>query len=272
MYLSDGWLPQFLANTNRVQGRILRFCASRQRLRSCGRVDVSDLIPFNHLNPKFSYQRRLGNESSLSLGRIASLLFSRLSMQKSHRSPSDTISMQNCSSIHNRRDLIRVRDSPPASLAPPLHQPQHGQQIRDPPSRTKFQSNRRNRLQYLATSRWWWRCCYGLWVCFRLVSKSSSTFQVSYILSKRQPWSKILTTHRVFLNKVVNFIGVGLALYAVASLYELVSKDPIIKHMVKCKYCRKRISTKVRAILHSFICPFLYFQNDFLISPLHFYF
>lgn len=49
-----------------------------------------------------------------------------------------------------------------------------------------------------------------------------------------------------FLNKIINFLGVGFALYGVASVYEMVSTgDPIIKHMVKCKYCRKRISVKV---------------------------
>lgn len=40
-------------------------------------------------------------------------------------------------------------------------------------------------------------------------------------------------------------MGVGLALYAIASFYEWLSDDPIIKHTVKCKYCRKWISVKV---------------------------
>jgi hypothetical protein len=49
------------------------------------------------------------------------------------------------------------------------------------------------------------------------------------------------------LNKIVNFLGVGFALYSVAVVYEMFNQggDPIIKHMVKCKYCRKRISVKV---------------------------
>jgi hypothetical protein len=51
---------------------------------------------------------------------------------------------------------------------------------------------------------------------------------------------------RTFLNKVINFLGVGFALYGVATVYEMLGTgDPIIKHMVKCKYCRKRISVKV---------------------------
>jgi hypothetical protein len=53
----------------------------------------------------------------------------------------------------------------------------------------------------------------------------------------------------VFINKILNFLGVGLALYAVASTYEWASNDSIIKHTVKCKYCRKRISVKVHSLL-----------------------
>lgn len=52
-------------------------------------------------------------------------------------------------------------------------------------------------------------------------------------------------TSRIFINRVVNFVGVGLSLYALASVYQYFSHDPIIKHTVKCKYCRKRISEKV---------------------------
>ena len=62
----------------------------------------------------------------------------------------------------------------------------------------------------------------------------------------------------VFLNKIVNFLGVGFALYGVASLYEMLAPgDPIVKHMVKCKYCRKRISVKVRLLSLSFTFPSL---------------
>jgi large conductance mechanosensitive channel len=48
-----------------------------------------------------------------------------------------------------------------------------------------------------------------------------------------------------FLNRLLNFMGVGLSLYGLAALYQYVSRDPIIKHMVKCRYCRKRINEKV---------------------------
>lgn len=53
------------------------------------------------------------------------------------------------------------------------------------------------------------------------------------------------TAPRTFLNKVISFLGIGVALYAIAGIYQWVSKDPILKHMVKCKYCRKRINEKV---------------------------
>lgn len=50
----------------------------------------------------------------------------------------------------------------------------------------------------------------------------------------------------VFVNKIVSFLGLGLSLYALAGTYQYFSHDPIIKHTVKCQYCRKRISEKVR--------------------------
>lgn len=50
-----------------------------------------------------------------------------------------------------------------------------------------------------------------------------------------------------FLNRLINFMGVGLSLYGLAALYQYVSQDPIIKHTVKCRYCRKKINEKVGA-------------------------
>jgi hypothetical protein len=40
-------------------------------------------------------------------------------------------------------------------------------------------------------------------------------------------------------------MGVGFSLYGLAALYQYFSQDPIIKHTVKCRYCRKRINEKV---------------------------
>lgn len=52
-----------------------------------------------------------------------------------------------------------------------------------------------------------------------------------------------------FFNKVFNFLGIGVSLYFIANVYTCVSRDAVIKNTVKCKFCRKRISEKVRAAL-----------------------
>ncbi|KAI0008001.1 gated mechanosensitive channel [Xylariaceae sp. FL0662B] len=54
----------------------------------------------------------------------------------------------------------------------------------------------------------------------------------------------VVLAYGVFVNKFVNFLGMGVALYALASLYQWVSKDNIIKHSAKCPYCKKRVSEK----------------------------
>lgn len=56
------------------------------------------------------------------------------------------------------------------------------------------------------------------------------------------------------MNRLINFAGVGFSLYGLASLYQCFSKDPIIKHTVKCRYCRKYINEKVRNLLTLGIC------------------
>jgi len=52
---------------------------------------------------------------------------------------------------------------------------------------------------------------------------------------------------RAFVDNVLSFFAIGLALYTIAQIYSWVSHDNIIKHTVKCKYCRKSISEKVCA-------------------------
>ncbi|CAK7220210.1 hypothetical protein SBRCBS47491_004111 [Sporothrix bragantina] len=54
----------------------------------------------------------------------------------------------------------------------------------------------------------------------------------------------VVMAYGIFLNRVINFLGVGISLYALASTYQYFSHDPIIKHTIKCKYCRKLISDK----------------------------
>ncbi|KAL2037906.1 hypothetical protein N7G274_009381 [Stereocaulon virgatum] len=56
----------------------------------------------------------------------------------------------------------------------------------------------------------------------------------------------VVMAYGTFLNKIFNFLGIGLALYTIANVYTWVSNDAIIKNTVKCKYCRKRISEKAQ--------------------------
>jgi large conductance mechanosensitive channel len=56
----------------------------------------------------------------------------------------------------------------------------------------------------------------------------------------------VVMAYGVFLNQLVKFVGVGFALYGLAGLYQWLSHDPIIRHTVKCKYCRKSISEKAK--------------------------
>ncbi|TFK56338.1 ion channel [Heliocybe sulcata] len=54
----------------------------------------------------------------------------------------------------------------------------------------------------------------------------------------------VTMAYGLFIENVMNFIGLGLVLYAIANIYSAVSKDSIIKHTVRCIYCRKEISQK----------------------------
>ncbi|RYO75492.1 hypothetical protein DL766_009391 [Monosporascus sp. MC13-8B] len=54
----------------------------------------------------------------------------------------------------------------------------------------------------------------------------------------------VVMAYGVFINRVINFVGIGVALYALAKVYQLFSKAPIIKATVKCRYCRKNINKK----------------------------
>ena len=51
-----------------------------------------------------------------------------------------------------------------------------------------------------------------------------------------------------FLSKVINFFGIAVALFVIGNVYGWAADDTVIKRTVKCKYCRKRISEKVRVL------------------------
>ncbi|KAH6632647.1 large-conductance mechanosensitive channel [Chaetomium tenue] len=63
-------------------------------------------------------------------------------------------------------------------------------------------------------------------------------------LKQAQDDGAVVMAYGFFLNRLLNFMGVGCSLYGLAALYQYFSQDPIIKHTVKCKYCRKRINEK----------------------------
>ncbi|KAJ7066518.1 ion channel [Mycena amicta] len=45
-----------------------------------------------------------------------------------------------------------------------------------------------------------------------------------------------------FVNNLITFFALGAVLYGVAEIYSMLTKESIIKHIVKCKYCRKDVS------------------------------
>lgn len=55
----------------------------------------------------------------------------------------------------------------------------------------------------------------------------------------------LIIIHRSFVSQLIAFIMMGFALYGLAHFYTAVSHDPIIKHTMKCTYCRQRINRKV---------------------------
>ncbi|PPQ92425.1 hypothetical protein CVT25_008646 [Psilocybe cyanescens] len=56
----------------------------------------------------------------------------------------------------------------------------------------------------------------------------------------------VVLTYGVFIDQFVNFIGIGLVLYTIANIYGYFSHDSIIRHTVKCTFCRKEISSKAK--------------------------
>ncbi|MCJ1403954.1 hypothetical protein MMC11_007177 [Xylographa trunciseda] len=56
----------------------------------------------------------------------------------------------------------------------------------------------------------------------------------------------VVLAYGSFLDNVLRFLGLGIALYTIAQIYGWMSDDSIIKKTVKCKYCRKRISPSAK--------------------------
>ncbi|EIN11047.1 ion channel [Punctularia strigosozonata HHB-11173 SS5] len=56
----------------------------------------------------------------------------------------------------------------------------------------------------------------------------------------------VTLAYGIFIDNIVNFIGIGMVLYGMASFYGWVSHDSIITHTRKCPQCRKTISAKAK--------------------------
>ena len=51
--------------------------------------------------------------------------------------------------------------------------------------------------------------------------------------------------YRVFIETLLNFLGVSLTLYAVGHVYMFIFHNKIIKRTVRCPYCKQYISDAV---------------------------
>ncbi|GAP87283.1 putative large conductance mechanosensitive channel [Rosellinia necatrix] len=54
----------------------------------------------------------------------------------------------------------------------------------------------------------------------------------------------VVLAYGVFIRHIVSFLCLGAMLYALACLYQFFSKEDFIKHTIKCRYCKKRVSEK----------------------------
>ncbi|CZT03988.1 related to ion channel [Rhynchosporium agropyri] len=60
----------------------------------------------------------------------------------------------------------------------------------------------------------------------------------------------VVLAYGAFFNKMLNLFGVGMALYIIATIYDSMSTESIIKTTVKCRYCKKRISGKAQRCIN----------------------
>ncbi|KAJ5677720.1 uncharacterized protein N7477_003353 [Penicillium maclennaniae] len=56
----------------------------------------------------------------------------------------------------------------------------------------------------------------------------------------------LVLAYGLFIENILNFLGVSLTLFAVAHAYMFVSHNKIIKPTVRCRYCKKFISAQAR--------------------------
>jgi large conductance mechanosensitive channel len=56
----------------------------------------------------------------------------------------------------------------------------------------------------------------------------------------------VVLAYGSFLDKIVRFVCIAVALWVIALAYSRASDDNIVKKQVKCKFCRKYISEKAK--------------------------
>ncbi|KAH6895383.1 large-conductance mechanosensitive channel [Thelonectria olida] len=69
-------------------------------------------------------------------------------------------------------------------------------------------------------------------------------------LHQAQDDGAVVLSYGIFINQTIQFFMLGVCLYMLARFYTMVSHDPIIKHTIKCKYCRQRINEKAARCIH----------------------
>ncbi|KAL4767400.1 large-conductance mechanosensitive channel [Aspergillus nidulans var. acristatus] len=81
---------------------------------------------------------------------------------------------------------------------------------------------------------------------FAVLSKGPNYDEMGGYNTLEQAWDDgaLVLAYGLFLEQVVNFLGISLTLYTLAQIYMFASHDKIIKRSVKCRYCRKWISEK----------------------------
>jgi large conductance mechanosensitive channel len=60
----------------------------------------------------------------------------------------------------------------------------------------------------------------------------------------------VVMAYGLFVNSTASFMFMGMVLYLTAVIYSKITRDNIIKHSVKCRYCRKRIHEKALRCIH----------------------
>ncbi|CAK5262768.1 unnamed protein product [Mycena citricolor] len=93
------------------------------------------------------------------------------------------------------------------------------------------------------------RCCLSLEEICLLNLLSSALAPIRRIIQSNKLLKMVCAitlAWGAFLDNLITFFALGAVLYTYAQLYAIFTKESIIKHIVKCKYCRKDISASAK--------------------------